>query len=94
MKKNDPDRGKRIGEKRAEARAQAYKFGRIAPGNKPVALTYLVAKYCVIDRACNRCGAPTIWGACAICTPQIVAAPGVILAVVKERLAENEKPSK
>jgi hypothetical protein len=24
------------------------------------------------DRACNRCGAPTVWGYCLICTPSMV----------------------
>jgi hypothetical protein len=66
-KSNDPDRGRRINEKRAEARAQAYRFGRIAPSSKPVSLTDKVARRLRGDGPCPRCGAPSAFGACLMC---------------------------
>lgn len=39
------------------------------------------------DRACGKCGGPTLWGACSGCTPQLVSAPE--LPVVLERLRDE-----
>lgn len=80
-KANDPDRGRRINEKRAAERARAYLFGRIAPGTKPVSLTHEVERRTAGDRACPKCGGPTIWGACASCTPQLVEVPVVLVLI-------------
>jgi hypothetical protein len=61
-----PKRGVAANVKRAEVRAQAYRFGRMAPG-RAVSMTVVVLRRLVRDRACFDCGGPTSWGTCTTC---------------------------